>query len=392
MKKEYPMNLEELLIKIENYDGQIKSLNKSLSVFNNKINDVDDKTSGFLELMRDEKKEIARLNSIVMGLGQFDASIAQIRVDFNRKFDDLQKQRKQEEKIRANLVGADIKSTQSLIEKTKTELTNEFEKKISLLQEENARQINRIKEKELKIDEFLKSFEENKGLLNSFNQDLRRTIKKVENLHAEVGASRGKQDEIRSKLEINLNTLRNSESRLNEIITTESERRQVQLDFIEKQSLIHKERDRIWVEWEQQFGESSKQTLALLPELKKQQLDLNQSKSDFEGITQQFERRIKELTEMYRLMDEKFRKEWATYRSDSEKRWSNISMVLDDKQGGYSDQFKSLKDRMVLAEDNTREMQEVLLLMSTEIQKGMQNIMKMVNGWMDAFGQINPRQ
>ncbi|RLJ02874.1 MAG: hypothetical protein DRP08_04210, partial [Candidatus Aenigmatarchaeota archaeon] len=374
------------------YDGQIKSLNKSLSVFNNKINDVDEKTSGFLELMRDEKKEIARLNSIVMGLGQFDASIAQVRVDFNRKLDDLQKQRKQEGKIRANLVDADIKSIQSLIVKTKIELANEFEKKISLLQEENARQINRIKEKEIKIDEFLKSFEKNKGLLNSFNQDLRRAIKQVENLRAEVGASRGKQDEIRSKLEINLNTLRNNESRLNEIITTESERRQVQLDFIEKQSLIHKERDRIWVEWEQQFDESSKQTLALLPELKKQQLDLNQSKSDFEGITQQFERRIKELTEMYRLMDEKFRKEWATYRSDSEKRWSNISMVLDDKQGGYSDQFKSLKDRMVLAEDNTREMQEVLLLMSTEIQKGMQNIMKMVNGWMDAFGQINPRR
>ena len=95
---------------------------------------------------------------------------------------------------------------------------------------------------------------------------------------------------------------------------------------------------------------------------------------------------------MYRLMDEKFRKEWATYRSDSEKRWSNISMVLDDKQGGYSDQFKSLNERMILTEDSTREMQEVLLLMSTEIQKGMQNIMKMVNGWMDAFGQINPRQ
>jgi len=386
------MNLEELLIKIDKYDGQIKSLNKSLSVFNNKIKDVDEKTSGFLELMRDEKKEIARLNSIVMGLGQFDASITQVRVDFNRKLDDLQKQRKQEENIRANLVDADIKSAQLLIKKTRTELTNEFEKKISLLQEENTRQINRLKEKEINNDEFLKTLEDVKGKQNSDNQDLRRAIKQVENLRAEVGASRGKQDEIRSKLEINLNSLRNNESRLNEIITTESERRKVQLDFIEKQSLIQKERDRIWVEWEQQFDESSKQTLALLPELKKQQLDLNQSKSDFEGVTQQFERRINELTEMYRLMDEKFRKEWATYRSDSEKRWSNISMVLDDKQGGYSDQFKLLKDRMVLAEDSTREMQEVLLLMSTEIQKGMQNIMKMVNGWMDAFGQINPRQ
>ena len=95
---------------------------------------------------------------------------------------------------------------------------------------------------------------------------------------------------------------------------------------------------------------------------------------------------------MYRLMDEKFRKEWTTYKADSEKRWSNISMVIDDKQGGYSDQFQLLKDRMVFLEDNNNEMQEVLLLMSTEIQKGMQNIMKMVNGWMDAFGQIRPRQ
>jgi len=386
------MNLEELIIKIGKYDDQIKSLNKSLSAFNNKINEVDDKTSGFLELMRDEKKDIARLNSIVMGLGQFDSTITQVRVDFNRKIEDLQKQRKQEEKIRANLVDADIKLIQSLINKTKTELTNEFENKISLLQEENTRQITRLKEKEINSDEFLKTFEDIKSKLDSFNQDLRRTIKQVENLQAEVGASRGKQDEVRSKLEINLNSLRNNESRLNEIITTESERRQVQLDFIEKQSLIQKERDRIWIEWEQQFNESSRQTLALLPELKKQQLDLHQSKSEFESITQQFERRTNELTEMYRLMDEKFRKEWATYRSDSEKRWSNISMVLDDKQGGYSDQFKSLKDRMVLTEDSTREMQEVLLLMSTEIQKGMQNIMKMVNGWMDAFGQINPRQ
>ena len=87
-------------------------------------------------------------------------------------------------------------------------------------------------------------------------------------------------------------------------------------------------------------------------------------------------------------MDEKFRKEWETFKSDSEKRWANISLVIDDKRGGYSEQFQSLKERMVFIEDNTHEMQEVLLLMSTEIQKGMQNIMKMVNGWMDAFGQI----
>ena len=387
------MNFEELITKIEKLDDQIKSINKSLTTFNNKINEVvDDKTSGFLDLMRDEKKEIARLNSAVMGLGQFDAAITQVRVDFNRKLEDFQKQIKQEEQLRANLVDEDFKSIQSMIEKTRTELTNEFDKKLTSFLEENARQINRIKEIELKTRESLESSKDYRSGMNSFNQDLRRTIKQVENLQAEVGASLGKQDEIRSKLEVISNSLRNNDSRLNEIIVTESERKQAQLGFIEKQSLNQKERDRTWVEWEQQFEEFSKQIYGVLPELQNQQLGLEQSKSNFEDITQQFERRIKELTEMYRLMDEKFRKEWTTYKSDSEKRWSNISMVIDDKQGGYSDQFQSLKDRMVFVEDNTNEMQEVLLLMSTEIQKGMQNIMKMVNGWMDAFGQIKPRQ
>ena len=386
------MNLEELIIKIEKIDDQIKSLNKSFSTFNNKINEVDDKTSGFLNLMRDEKKEIARLNSTVMGLGQFDAAITQVRVDFNRRFEEFQKQRKQEEQLRANLVDEDFKSIKSMIEGTRTELTNEFDKKLTSFLEESNRLINRIKEKEIEINEILKSSEEAKGGLNSFNQDLRRTIKQVENLQAEIGASLGKQDEIRSKLEVISDSLRNNDSRLNEIIVTESERKQVQLGFIEKQALNQKERDRIWVEWEQQFEEFSKQLYGLLPKLQNQQLGLEQSKNNFEDITQQFERRIKELTEMYRLMDEKFRKEWATYKADSEKRWSNISMVVDDKQGGYSDQFQSLKDRMVFVEDKSNEMQEVLLLMSTEIQKGMQNIMKMVNGWMDAFGQIKPRR
>jgi len=385
------MNLEELIELIEKIDDQIISINKSLSTFNNKINEVDDKTSGFLNLMRDEKKEITRLNSTVMGLGQFDAAITQVRVDFNRKLDEFQKQRKQEEQLRANLVDEDLKSIQPMIKRTRTELTNEFDKKLTSFLEGNTRLIKQIKEKEIEVNEILKSSEDTKSGLNSFNQDLRRTVKQVENLQAEVGASRGIQDETRSKLEVISNSLRNNESRLNEIIMTESERKQLQLDSIEKQSLIQKERDRVWVEWEQQFEEFSKQIHGLLPELQNQQLGLEQSKNNFEDITQQFERRIKELTEMYRLMDEKFRKEWATYKADSEKRWSNISMVVDDKQGGYSDQFQSLKDRMVFLEDSTNEMQEVLLLMSTEIQKGMQNIMKMVNGWMDAFGQIKPR-
>ena len=45
---------------------------------------------------------------------------------------------------------------------------------------------------------------------------------------------------------------------------------------------------------------------------------------------------------------------------------------------------------MLAVEDSTHDIQEVLMLMSKEIQTGMQSLMNMVNGWMEAFGELKP--
>jgi len=323
-----------------------------------------------------------------MGLGQFDSTITQLRVDFNRKLDELQNQQKQEAKLKASLIEEDFRSINIAIGNSRKELTLDFDKKLNSFVEKNNRLMNQFKELEIEARSRMSSTDELMTSVNTIDQDLRRVIKQVENVQNENAASKGTVDEIRSKLEVVSNSLRTNESRLNEMITTESDRRQIQLDFIEKQTLMQKDRERIWGEWERQFDEISGQVFEMIPEVQNQQIDLKQSKDKFDDLSQQFERRINELTEMHRLMDEKLNKEWAIFKSDSEKRLANISLVLDDKQKGYLEQLQSIKDRMVLVEDNVHEMQEVLLLMSSEIQKGMQNIMKMVNGWMDAFGQI----
>lgn len=357
------MNLDDLIARINNFEDRFESINKSLMAINKRISEIDNKTTGFLELARDDKKEIARLNSIVMGLGQFDSAITQVRVDFNRKLDDFQNQTKQEAQLKANLIEEDFRSINAAIEKIKRELSLEFDKKLGLFLEENNRLLNRFKGVETEVRDRLTSTNELITTVNTIDQDLRRINKQVENLQNENGASKGTMDEIRSKLEVISNSLRTNESRLNEMIVTDSDRRQVQLDFIGKQTLIQKDRERIWGEWEQQFGEVLGQVSEMLPEMQNQQIALRHSKERFDEISQQFDRRINELTEMHRLMDEKIKKEWATFKSDSEKRWANISLVLDDKQGGYSGQVQLLKERLVLVEDNTHEMQEVLLLM-----------------------------
>jgi len=242
------MNLDDLIARVEKFEDKFEAINKSLMAINKHFSEIDDKTNGFLDLAREDKKEISRLNTIVMGLGQFDSTITQLRVDFNRKLDELQNQQKQEAKLKANLIEEDFRSINTAIGNSKKELTLDFDKKLNSFLEENNRLMSQFKELEIEARSRLSSTDELMTSVNTINQDLRRVIKQVENVQNENAASKGTVDEIRSKLEVVSNSLRTNESRLNEMISTESNRRQIQLGFIEEQTLMQKNRERIWGE------------------------------------------------------------------------------------------------------------------------------------------------
>jgi len=382
------MKLEDLVSRLESLEDQMRSLNKSLMTANTRLNDVDEKANNFLGTVREQKKDLERLNSTIMGMGKYDSTINQIRKDFNRKIEEVETQRKHDDQMRANLMNKDFTNVQSQFEVVKKEIKNDYEKRLSMFIEENTRLVNRFNEIAEENKENVISSEELRTSIGVMQQDLRRTVKQIENIEIDQDLFKNSQSDLRTKMESIMDSISNNESRLNDLVATESERRQNQLEFMQKQTELAGDRERKWAEWEQDIENSLQQFREILPELQKQQFTMGQTRDNFENVTEQFERRIKEITEMYRLMEERYKKEWDTFKADAEKRWSNISLVLDDKQGGYSEKLSSLQERVLTVEDNNHEMQEVLFLMSSEIQKGMQSIMKMVNGWMEAFNMI----
>ncbi len=382
------MELEDIVSRLDMIEERLSSLSTSFLSIKSEMNEVDQRTNNFLVMVRDQNKEISRLNSTIMNMGKFDGAINQVRADFNRKLEEVESQRKQQEQIRANMTANDLKNVQSQFDLLKKEIKNDYEQRLAVFIGENTRLVKRFEEIQERNRENIVSSEELKSSIGTIQQDVRRATKHIETLKADQAVFRDLQNDMRSKFESITDTLRTNETRLNELVSTESERRQNQIDFMQQQSVLMGDRERTWSEWSQQFEQVVKQVQTLLPDLQKQQFSLKATKAELENVTKQFERRIKEITEMYRLMDERFKKEWSTFKADAEKRWSNISLVLEDKQGGYSEKLKALQERIVLVEDNNHEMQEVLLLMSSEIQKGMQSIMKMVNGWMEAFSHI----
>ena len=382
------MDLETIVKRIEELESQLTSMKKAVSSHNSRIGDLDGKTDNLLEKNREQKNEVSRLSTSINGLGQFDAALTKIRVDFNRQLEEIEKRNQLNVKMLEKVHNDEVNSVNLTLEKSKKELSAQIDEKFKRFSEESARLNKAFKETDKKIDDKINSDESFRLNLSSLDSEIRQNKKVIDSLASDFDAVKKRIDEVRFKSDNILDDIRSNEIRLNEMIATENERKQAFIEIIEQQTMMRNERERIWKDWETQFNDSINQVYKLIPELQNQQFEMKKTKESFEEVNQRFERRINELTEMYRLMDEKFRKEWATFKSDIEKRWSGVSLLLEDKQQDLSGDLQKINERILVVEDSTHDMQEVLLLMSKEIQKGMQGLMNMFNGWMDAFGQI----
>ena len=386
------MENESLLKKIEQLEEQAVSLKKAVSSQNNLVNEVHGKVEKFLEIVRDQSGEITRLNNQIGSLTPIDTALSKLRIDMNKQIAESEKRVLLEVKMQDNLRDKEVNSIGQNIEKLKKDLAEEIDRKVKVFLDENARIVQRNKEIEARVDEKIIETEDQKGFLDLLQQEVRQNKKIVDSHANDLDILKTRAEDLRQKIDNLLDDVRADENRVNEIVASEVERRSAFVAFVEQQNILKKEQEKTWANWQTEFESTMKTVNALIPELQNQQFELNKTKSAFDEISGKFERRANELTEMYRLMDEKFRKEWDTYKSDAEKRWANFSLTFEDRQGSYTEQFEKVRERMLAVEDRTNDMQEALLIMSREIQKGMHSLMNMVNNWMDAFSMIKPEK
>jgi len=382
------MNLDELVRKITVLEDENRSNAKTLAALNSKIKIIEDSNSTFLDTAREMRKEVERLNSTVSRLGQFDASLTQIRVELSKKMYELERQQKQFETNLEMIRKEGQNSINKLISSTREELASGLDKRMKTFFEEDSHLVKKVEDMESSFDANLKRDQSLQQMAAVGIEESHRNTKKIENTQMEMEAIRKKLDEYLNKSNLIMDDLRKNDSRLNELAATENQRKVDHSVFMEQQTVLQFDRDRSWKEWMRQFEETSQKTNALLKEFTMQQQELKRSKEGFTEITQSFDRRVNELTEMYRILEERLRQDWATFKGDEQKRWANYSLIFGEKQGDFLHQYENMKNRVTSLEDQTKEFQEVLVMVSTELQKGMQGLMKMVNNWIETFDDI----
>ncbi len=385
------MNLETIVKRMDDLEERIQGYESMFKSLGEKIADLDTKVANLPAEYRDVKEDISQLRKGIENTSYIDKAITQVRKDTNEKFVNLEKETRKQQDQQAKLQQTDLRALSARIERLDGKVQSELGKKIQQYIDEDSHVLATVEKIEQSVNAKLKSDDDIRRNAEIQKRDVQSVTKRVEILGDDLAQFRKQQTEIASKFAILLEGTRQMEIQIAELKGSETQRKMNQAAFIEQQEIAQKQREIRFDEIQRKTSDEVQRISPLLDRLSQKEKELTQAAGNLDEMTTSYERRLKEVTELYQLFEAKYQKEWSGFKTDVEKGWSNFSLINDEKQSAVAARMDDMKSRSVFLEDPTNDLRELLGLMSSEIQKGMLSLMKMANNWKDAFDNLEEK-
>ncbi|AOH42942.1 hypothetical protein BEQ56_05295 [Anaerolineaceae bacterium oral taxon 439] len=388
------VDMEQIIKRLEWLDNERRKDKSRITALESRITDLNTNHSLLQSEIKDLQEEFARFSSFQNRIDLLDHQISQLRIDAFRQIEERDKTHTEREKEidsarrngldSANRTLSELrKSIEPLQEIRKTLLTRneEYFRLNRMIEEVNSRIESAALDKE-EYNRFQKTIEENR------KQD----AKRVTDVHTEMGAYRKRIDEMRGRVDLVNDNLRKVEQRMNELLSSESERKQSSISFQEKQSLTLLEFEKTWQEWKKAFDEIVVKAAGLetqMQSIENTQRSVKRSQDTLDEVTNRFDRRTNELVEMERLMEEKLRQEWSTFKEDNQKRWQSYQLGQEEILNDQKRTADVLQTRIQLIEDNYATQMDDVNLRDELYVSQMQELYTMVRGWLEKMGKTD---
>jgi chromosome segregation ATPase len=384
------MEQEQIVKRIEWLDEERRKDKTTLATLIDRMDKLEMNMPTLEKQLREVGGDMVRLEAMLARLDQFEANMAQMRVEFNRSLEAVEKGRADHERELDKAHRLEMQGVNQDIGEIRKGMAPiaELKKGLQSRVEEDFRLSRLIEEMEQKVVEAGRFEEEYKRSLRLLEEGRRQDSKRLTDMLGEVTALRKRADEQRGKADLTADNLRKLETRLGELLAAESERKQAQTAFLEKQNLLQVERERTWKDWQARFDTVEKQAVNLDAQI--QAMDathrsVKRSQEALDEVTQRIDRRINEVTEMQRLSEDRFRQEWVTFKADDQKRWTNYTLAQEEQGRELNRQFEKFMERIVSLEDAAQDVQDMLQQGNEETEKRLQGILAMAHEWMAAY-------
>lgn len=380
------MDDNQILKRIEWLDDERRKDKTTLSLIDDRTNELVERTQPLPKKLNDFEGELTRIKTILGRIDQFDETILQLRVEVKESLDALEKEIIKREEEGAKVRRIELRAIDKSVADIRKGLTplQELQRGLQARIEEEKRMNRSLDDLVVQIDAVKRGEEEYLRSYRLLEDGRRQDSKRLLDLQGEVATLRKHMDDQRGRMELSTTGFKKLETRLNELVSVETERRESQAKFLEEQSLVQVERERAWKAWEAKLDTIVEQTADVemnLQTLDTTHRDIQRSQQALEELTQKVDRRINEMTEIQRLAEERFRQEWVTFKADDQKRWTNYTLTQDEDRGEVTRQTQKIADRVTDLEDDHQIVQDTLRQIIEQTDQRVQSLLVVIHDW-----------
>jgi chromosome segregation ATPase len=358
------MEFEQIIKRIDWLDEEHRKDKSIVDLLNQRSSNLESELKAANKKIKELNSQISDLTSVPARIEQLDSALTQQRKDIITYIDDLDSKHQEqfpEIEKRQQLQINDITKTIADLGKSKEPIAD-IRRELKTLSEEENQRNKQCAEWEMRMQAMVKTVEEVQRTQKASEAPRRQESKRITDLQGELSSARKRLDESREKNDLFADSIRRIETRLNEILINEAERRQVQTNFIETQARLQVDREHTWKDWQEWLNTLNKLSEKMnlnLQDWEVTQRTIKRTQETYEDIVQKFQRRINEITEMQRLAEDRFRQEWVTFKGDDQKRWTSFTLSQDETHKDTRSSLARIEIRLTSLEDLTQTQQDV---------------------------------
>jgi chromosome segregation ATPase len=390
------MDLDELVKRLDWLEKEHRKDRAAIADLQEKLASYEGGAVRLQNQIKDLSGDISRLAPIAARLDQFDTMLTQYRSESSKAVDEIEKRRLKHEREVDDRRRVELENINKSILEIRNSLDafNELRRGLQARAEEDSRLARLITELEKKIKDFNLVDDELRRGIRIADEARKQDAKRITDIQGDLAAIRKRADEARERADLNADTIRQLDARVNELMASETDRRIAQMQFIEQQNLAQVDRDRAWKEIQLRFENFARQTATLdqqLLTLDETQRSVKRSQEAFEDMNTRLERRINEITEMQRLAEDRFRQEWVTFKADDQKRWTNYTLTQDELNKDLHVEIDKLNQRLAAIDDATQSMQDLLQQTTEATETQLQELMNWAHEFLTNYERIMGR-
>ncbi|MBV6397062.1 MAG: hypothetical protein HFACDABA_02666 [Anaerolineales bacterium] len=386
------MEFEQIIKRIDLLEKQNRKDKENSTATEKRLDALETTLDALLKQVKTLSKEISEISSTASRLNQFEDIFTRQRADTVASIADVDKKAQKREKDIADRYQSQIEKLHKGIEDVrKLSDTSDIRKQLKDKTTEEIRVTQALTDLKARVENMVEIHDTLQRAQKAGDEVRRQDIKRMADIAGDIIPLKKRLDETRDKMQLNIDALRNVENRMNELLASESERKQSQGVFIEQQTRAQIERDRAMKEWNARVDEFKKQAGALDSQLQAAEDATKAAKraqDSFTEITQKLERRINEISEMQRLAEERARQDWTSFKADDQKRWTSLTLTQDESIRELRAAMQTAVTRVDAMDEPIQTVQDQLHQTTEATERQLQELMNWAHEWLTGYERI----